>query len=72
MKLEWDINEGCYATAMQITYSEDGLRSCFKSVIHLMEQNKLHIVDICLPNKTPGLFAKITVKPAYAVTCIKR
>jgi hypothetical protein len=38
-----------------------------------MEEKKLHIVDIFLPpSKTPGLFVKITVKPAYAVTCIKR
>ena len=73
MKLEWDIHYGCYGTAMQITYSEDGLRSCFRSVIHLMEEKKLHIVDIHLPpSKTPGLFAKIAVKPAYAVTSIKQ
>jgi hypothetical protein len=38
-----------------------------------MEEKKLHIVDIFLPpSKTPGLFAKITVKPAYAVTSIKQ
>jgi hypothetical protein len=73
LKLEWDRDDGCYATAIQIEYSEDGLRSCFRSVIHLMEEKKLHIVDIVLPpSKTPDLFAKITVKPAYAVTCIKR
>jgi hypothetical protein len=38
-----------------------------------MEEKKLHIVDIDLPpNKTPGLFAKITVKPSYAITSIKQ
>ncbi|VDI19487.1 Hypothetical predicted protein [Mytilus galloprovincialis] len=55
LKLEWDLNTGCYATVFKAANSENQVHDCFKSVISLMQNKRFHVVDIIFPHNTLGI-----------------
>ncbi|CAG2254033.1 unnamed protein product [Mytilus edulis] len=55
LKLEWDLNTGCYATVFKAANTENQVHDCFKSVISLMQNKRFHVVDIIFPHNTLGI-----------------